>query len=68
MVAGKTYERTRPVVTEPTEGEYQGRPTLTLPIDDRRDFTFGFRKAKAILEHLGAIRKFVENAERDDED
>lgn len=44
----------------PTTGEYKGHPTLTLPMPKaRKDFTFGLSKARAIIEWLEAIQKFV---------
>ena len=43
-----------------TFGSYKGHPTITLPNGSRKGFTFGVGKAKAILEHLEEIRKFVE--------
>ena len=46
-------------VTRPVVGDYKGHPTLTLPNGSKHGFTFGLRKAQAILEHLDAIRAFV---------
>ena len=46
-------------VTAPKVGEYKGYPTLTLPNGSRHGFTFGLSKARAILDHLDAIRAFV---------
>ncbi len=44
--------------------EYQGNPTIVLPLGSGRggkayDFSFGLRKAKAILEYIEVIRAFV---------
>lgn len=41
------------------EGEYNGKPTLTLNADTKWPFTFGVGKAKTILDNLDAIRAFV---------
>lgn len=46
-------------VTAPKVGEYKGYPTLTLPNGSKHGFTFGLNKARAILEHLDAIKAFV---------
>lgn len=50
---------TPPVIVE--EGEYQGRPTLTLM--DRHDskypFSFGLGKARMIVDAIDQIRAFV---------
>jgi len=48
-------------------GEFKGNPTISLPIGttDREGsekmFTFGVKKAQAILEHIEDIKKFVED-------
>lgn len=49
---------------KPIIGEYKGSPTITLPLGKGRDgkefdFSFGLKKAKAIIEHYEAIREFV---------
>jgi len=44
---------------EPKRDDYRGNPLLVLPVGERNDFSFGVGKAKAILEHLDAIRAFV---------
>lgn len=46
-------------VTVPTEGDYKGSPTLTLPLGNERDFTFGVTKALAIITHLDAVKAFA---------
>jgi hypothetical protein len=46
--------------------EYQSKPMLTITReenDDRYPFSFGFMKAKMILEHIDEIKKFVEEME-----
>jgi hypothetical protein len=40
--------------------EYQGNKILCLNPGQRFIFSFGLSKAKMILEHLEAIKKFVE--------
>ncbi len=49
----------RPGFYEATRGEYKGHPVITLPIGGGRGFTFGLTKARAILDHLEEIEKFV---------
>lgn len=46
-------------ITEPTRGTYKGSPTLSVPKQDGYPFTFGLSKARAIMEHIDAIRLFV---------
>lgn len=41
------------------EGEYKGKPTLTLNADTKWPFTFGLGKAKAIVQDIEAIKAFV---------
>ena len=43
-------------------GEYQGKKLIVLPIgkDGDREFSFGLGKAKAIVENIEAVKKFVE--------
>ena len=43
---------------------YKGHPMITLNPDDRFPFQFGLHKARLVLQHIGEIRRFVENAER----
>lgn len=47
---------------KPVIGEYNGKPTLTLKRtdDDKYPFTFGAGKARLIVEHFDAIKKFAE--------
>ncbi len=47
-------------------GEFKGNAVITLPIgnSERYSFTFGVSKAKAILEYLDDIKKFVEEHEK----
>lgn len=65
-VAGETTAYIKPEETPTTGyspdvfvGEYKGHPTLTLPLDDK-GFSFGVRKAQAILTYLEDIKRFVE--------
>lgn len=41
--------------------EYKGHSLLVLNAGDKFPFQFGLGKAKLILEHLDAIRAFVES-------
>lgn len=40
-------------------GTYEGRPTISIPVGREGWFTFGIQKAKAILEYVDDIEKFV---------
>jgi len=42
-----------------SEGEYKGKPTLTLNADSKWPFSFGLGKAKAIVEAIEIIKAFV---------
>jgi hypothetical protein len=46
-------------ITEPTEGDYKGNPTLAIPLASGKPFTFGVEKAHAILRHTDAIQEFA---------
>ena len=41
--------------------EYKGQPLIVLNAESRWPFQFGLGKAKMILEHVEAIRAFVES-------
>lgn len=43
-------------------GEYNGNPTISLPMSEsgRFNFTFGLGKASAIVEYFDDIKKFVD--------
>jgi hypothetical protein len=47
-------------VWKPEISEFEGKPVLSIPMRDFFAFKFGLMKAKAILENLEAIKKFVE--------
>jgi hypothetical protein len=49
--------------SRPKVGQYKGHPMIILNPDDRFPFQFGLNKAKLILQHVDAIRSFVESAE-----
>lgn len=51
---------TKPIA--PQFGEYNGKPTITLKRtdEDKYPFTFGAGKARLIVQHFDAIKKFVE--------
>ncbi len=40
-------------------GEYKGYPTITIPVGEEGEVSFGVRKARAILEHMDEIENFV---------
>ena len=50
--------------SRPQTGQYKGHPMIILNPDDRFPFQFGLNKAKLVLQHVDAIRSFVENTER----
>lgn len=46
-------------------GEFKGSKTIAITTaDDKRVITFGLSKAKAILESIDAIKKFVEQNDK----
>ncbi len=49
-----------------TVGEYKGNAIITLPVAGslKFPFTFGVNKAKAILEFLDEIKKFVQENDK----
>jgi hypothetical protein len=57
-----TYE----TISEPEVSVYKGSPILSIPMVDGRKFSFGRKKAIAILEWMGDIEKFVEESETRD--
>lgn len=48
-------------------GEYQGRPVLSMKkdADDKYPFSFGYAKAKMIVDNIEAIKEFVAKCESD---
>jgi hypothetical protein len=55
---------TEPAATRPKVGQYKGHPMIILNPDDRFPFQFGLNKARMVLQHIDAIRSFVETTER----
>jgi len=49
-----------------TESEFKGNPMIVLSQDekDKFPFQFGLKKARLILEHLEAIKAFVEKHDK----
>jgi hypothetical protein len=49
-----------------TVGEYKGNAIISLPVagSTKYPFTFGLNKAKAILEFIEDIKKFVEENQK----
>lgn len=45
---------------EVTYSKYKGHPIITLPDGSKKGFSFGVRKARAILEYYEEIKRFVE--------
>ena len=46
--------------------EYKGHPTISISQDEKRVFSCGVKKAKAILDNIEAIKKFVEDNQKVD--
>lgn len=40
-------------------GEYKGYPTITIPVGEKGNVSFGLKKARAILEYMDEIENFV---------
>jgi hypothetical protein len=53
-----------------TISEYKGNAIISLPVagSTKYPFTFGLNKAKAILEYLDDIKKFVEDNDKKPEE
>lgn len=53
-----------------TVGEYKGNAIISLPVSGstKYPFTFGLNKAKAVLEFLDDIKKFVEDNDKKPEE
>jgi len=53
-----------------TVGEYKGNAIISLPVagSTKYPFTFGLNKAKAILEYLEDIKKFVDDNDKPEEE
>lgn len=49
--------------TKAQVSSYKGHPTISLDSESRFPFTFGLAKAKLIVEHIDAIREFVQRNE-----
>ena len=47
-------------------GEYKGSPTITLKksAEDKWPFSFGFKKAQLIVQHIEEIKHWVETMEK----
>jgi len=51
-------------IDAPERGEYKGTPTLSIPTGEKGyAFTFGVKKARAIVAHIEAIRAFAQEHE-----
>jgi hypothetical protein len=62
----KGYQKDqRESIVKPRIGEYQGNPTISIPFGkDGQPFTFGYTKAKAILNWIDDIALFVKEIEQ----
>ncbi|PID59008.1 MAG: hypothetical protein CR986_07335 [Ignavibacteriae bacterium] len=49
-----------------TIGEYKDKPIISLPVagSTKYPFTFGLNKAKAIMEYIEDIKKFIEENDK----
>ncbi len=57
------------VISKPEIGEYKGCPTISIPLLDGNNtegqpFSFGLRKAKAVVAYIKDIKKFYEEGMR----
>lgn len=59
----KWWNKNKPKgIFEPEESTFKGAPVLSLPVGpDGNPFSFGLKKAKAILMFLPAIKRFVDD-------
>lgn len=56
----RSSDDSRPPVTVPTEGEFKGTPTLSLPMDDPKyPLTMGVKKWRTVLTHIKAVEAFL---------
>jgi hypothetical protein len=46
-------------INKPERSEYKGNPILSIPQEGGYPFSFGIKKAKAIIVHLQAIKDFI---------
>lgn len=46
-------------ISVPVEGEYEGHPTISIPLNSGKPFTFGIEKAAAVLKWLDAVKAFA---------
>ena len=53
-----------------TISEYKGNPIISIPLgnNERYSFSFGLTKAKAIMEYLDDIKKFIDQLEKKEEE
>lgn len=53
-----------------TVGEYKGNAIISLPVSGstKYPFTFGLNKARAILEYIDDIKKFVDDNPKPEKD
>lgn len=56
----------RRTISEPERGEYKNHSVISLPLIDGDNkegipFTFGMRKAEAIVKYIDEIREFVDD-------
>ena len=49
---------------QPIVDEYKGNKILVLNPGSKFPFSFGVAKAKLVIEHIDAIKKFVEEYEK----
>ena len=68
MDENKEQSQEQPQAAVPVMGEYQGKPVIRIPTVDNPSpdvpwhwFTFGKAKAKAVVKHFEAVKKFAES-------
>ncbi len=53
-----------------TESEFKGNPMIVLSQgdEDRYPFQFGLKKAKLVIEHIDAIKQFIEKYSKEEQE
>ena len=68
MDENKEQSQDQPQAAVPVMSEYQGKPVIRIPTVDNPSpdvpwhwFSFGKAKAKALVKHFEAVKKFAED-------
>jgi hypothetical protein len=46
-------------INQPVEGTFEGKPTISIPLDGGRPFTFGIEKSHSIVKWIDAVKAFA---------